>query len=111
MVFQKGEVSNPNGRPKGAKNKSTLHREDIARLVLESIKRRGENTDTDNFFDTLDAKQLADIAKAAMPKESKIDLNTGQDVLDSINEKLNSHEKPVETLKLVEPIQTTPNDS
>ena len=86
MTFQKGKVTNKGGRPKGAKGKATLIREDIARLVLESVQRRNDKSKSGNYFDSLSESDFNQLVKTTLPKESKIELQHGGKVLDALKD-------------------------
>ena len=74
------------GRPKGSKNKATLIREDIARLVLESIQRRNDKSKSGNYFDGLSEADFNQLVKSTLPKESKVELQHGGKVLQALKE-------------------------
>ena len=73
-AWKKGESGNPNGRPKGSKNRST-----IAKLWLETNQKfKNPITGEDEFLSQEDAITLAIIKKA-----KKGDLNAYKDLMDS----------------------------
>ena len=72
--IKKGEVRNPNGRPKGSKNRFTKVKESIVRLYddcdLEAkLKRKlASSEQTDNYADV--HKFIKDIVIPVLPKQS-----------------------------------------
>jgi hypothetical protein len=78
MAFKKGQVANPKGRPRGAKNKRTVATEVLTRLAV-----KGKKTPLE-FMLALVANEKADLflrmeaAKAALPychKKMPTDVN------------------------------------
>lgn len=85
--FKKGEVHNPRGRKKGSKNIRTREREDLVRGLLDAIDARNKKLDG-NWFETLSDSDLIGLCKIAMPKEAKIDISAGKEILYAILNKI-----------------------
>jgi hypothetical protein len=58
MAFKKGQVSNPNGRPKGARSKKTLQQEEAFMTIMTLLEERLRKPET---VDALSFRQLAEL--------------------------------------------------
>jgi len=80
------------GRPKGAKNKATLLREDMVRMYLAALTRKNEaandKKEGDNYFDQMDTKAFNELGKTIVPRESKMDLTSSGKVLAAMQDKI-----------------------
>lgn len=74
MPFKKGQSGNPAGRKKGTKNSATLFKE----RIFSIIKDRSED------LQSLDMRDLANIASKFVPKEVKQE-NIGEPIKVNIN--------------------------
>lgn len=72
--FKKGEVSNPNGRPKGSKNRSTIARQYLDLITKQKNGLTGE-------VEELSQEEM--ITLAMLVKASKGDVNAYKAVMDS----------------------------
>lgn len=72
--FKKGEVSNPNGRPKGSKNRSTIARQYLDLITKQKNGLTGE-------VEELSQEEM--ITLAMLLKASKGDVNAYKAVMDS----------------------------
>lgn len=76
--IKKGEVRNPNGRPKGSTNKATTQ---LRQLVTDLVEREFENVDT--LLLQLEPKErakfLTDLMKYVLPSLSSINMEATVD--------------------------------
>lgn len=78
MAFKKGTSGNPNGRPKGAKDKATTQ---LREMITKLVEREFDNVDT--LLLQLEPKErakfLTDLLKYAVPALSSINMEATVD--------------------------------
>ncbi len=81
MPFKKGSVANPNGRPKGARNKASMQ---VVQEILDAAEARGGKGGVQAWLKSLDGKSFAMLFGKCVPREVNLDIGATDEVLAAI---------------------------